>query len=51
MRGVMDRTNFALHRKVIGQEFCSIRQLLGSKLKPIASLFINKQNDFLSFSL
>ena len=24
MSGVMDRNNFALHRKVIGQEFCSI---------------------------
>ena len=41
MSGVMDRNSFALHCKVIGQEFCSICQLLGSKLKPV-----NKQNDF-----
>ena len=46
MSGVMDRYSFALHRKVIGQEFCSICQLLGSKLKPVATLLINKQNDF-----
>ena len=28
-----------------GQEVCSICQLLGSKLKPVATLLINKQND------
>ena len=57
----MDRNSFALHRKVIGKEFCSICQLhrkvigkefcsicqlLRSKLKPVATLQINKQNDF-----
>ena len=42
----MDRNSFALHRKAIGQEFCSICQLLRSKLKPVATLQINKQNDF-----
>ena len=46
MSGVIDRNSFTLHRKVIGQEFCSICQLLGSKLKPVATLLINKQNDF-----
>ena len=46
MSGVMDRNSLALHRKVIGQESCSICQLLGSKLKPVATLLINKQNDF-----
>ena len=46
MSGFMDRNSFALHRKVIGQESCSICQLLGSKLKPVATLLINKQNDF-----
>ena len=45
MSGVMDRNSFALHRKVIGQESCSICQLLGGKLKPVATLLINKQND------
>ena len=28
MSGVIVRNSFALHRKVIGQEFCSICQLL-----------------------
>ena len=37
MSGVIVRNSFALHRKVIGQEFCSICQLFGSKLKPVAS--------------
>ena len=46
MSGVVDRDSFVLHRKVIGKEFCSICQLLRSKLKPVATLQINKQNDF-----
>ena len=51
MSGVMDRNSFALHRKVIGQGFCSIFQLLGSKLKPTATLLINNKMIFLDFSL
>ena len=46
MSGVMVRNSFALHRKVIGQKFCSICQLLGSKLKPFATQLMNKQNNF-----
>ena len=45
MSGVRDYNSFGLHRKVIGKEFCSICLLLGSKLKPVATLLINKQND------
>ena len=45
MSGVRDYNSFGLHRKVIGKEFCSICQLLGSKLKPVATLLINQQND------
>ena len=45
MSGVRDYSSFGLHRKVISQEFCSICQLLGSKLKPVATLLINQQND------
>ena len=44
MSGVVDRDSFVLHRKVIGKEFCSICQLLRSKLKPVDN--INKRNDF-----
>ena len=51
MSGVMDRNSFALHRKVIGQVFCSIFQPLGSKLKPVAILLINNKMIFLDFSL
>ena len=51
MSGVMDRDSFPLHRKVIGQEFCSICQLLGSKFKPVATLLINNKMIFLDFSL
>ena len=46
MSGVMVRNSFALNRKVIGQKFCSICQLLGSKLKPFATQLMNKQNNF-----
>ena len=45
MSGVRDYNSFGLHRKVIGKEFWSICLLLGSKLKPVATLLINKQND------
>ena len=44
MSGVVDRNSFALHCKVIGRGFCSLFQLLGGKLKPVATLLINKQN-------
>ena len=49
MRAVRNCNSFGLHRKVIGQEFCFICQLLGRKLKPVVTLLINKQNDFRNF--
>ena len=34
---------------MIGQEFSFTCQLLGRKLKPVATLLISEQNDFLNF--
>ena len=49
MSGVRNCNSFGLHHKVIGQEFCFICQQLGRKLKTVATIPINKQNDFRNF--
>ena len=49
MSAVRNCNSFGLHLKMIGQEFSITCQLLGRKLKPVATLLISEQNDFLDF--